>query len=321
MLYSAKRYKYFKMSADSGKVIALLYHRIAQTDSSDSLIPGLINASLAEFEKEIEFLTKHFSIISIEEIVEAFRCGQHLPSNALIITFDDGYKDNYTYAYAVLKKFKIPATIFLTSDFIDNDKDLIWTDKVAYVLDKTEQLSIDVSDLSYDLANKQKKNKAKVEIIEYLKNLDNYAKNKIVDSLSEKSGVGIEEVAAKNLYLSSSEILEMDKGGISFGSHGRSHSILTRLKLQEARDEILESKLKIEEIIGREIISFAYPNGTRFDFNNELIEILRECGYKIAFTAIPAINELKGDTDIFALNRVSAGRSFTDLKKNVAIYF
>jgi peptidoglycan/xylan/chitin deacetylase (PgdA/CDA1 family) len=303
------------------KFIILCYHRIGNKSGSNCLISSLINGTQEEFEKEIIFLKKYFNIISLDYLVERIDNKEPLPINSLLITFDDGYNDNYINAFPILKKYRVPAAVFLTTDFIDNDKDLIWTDKVAYIIKETEKGSVNISGLgTHSLTNRYRKDKAKIAIIEYLKSIDDSEKNKIIDLLSKDLKVYLGSKISEKLYLSSKEILEMAKDGISFGSHGCSHSILTKISLRQAQDEIVKSKMKIEELIGKEVTFFAYPNGTYLDFNNEIIEILKKAGYEAAFTTIPGGNRHSDSQDIFSLKRISAGQSLRDLKKNLFLY-
>lgn len=297
--------------------MALCYHRVAEKADSryflDSInrIPELFNA-------EISFLTRHFNIISLEEAIGSLVKKNFLPPKSMVITFDDGYKDNYINAYPILKKYKIPATIFLTTDFIDNDNDLIWTDKVAYIINKTKKDSITIPELgSCDLRDRQKRDKCKMALIEHLRQIDDFEKNEIIDFLCRDLDIQIEDKIASDLYLSSKEILEMSRNDIGFGSHSCSHTILTKISLKQAFSEIIDSKKKIEGIINKKVNLFAYPNGTMSDFNNDIEKIVKNAGYIAALTAMPGKNRYGNISNIFALKRITTGRTSDDFKTNL----
>jgi peptidoglycan/xylan/chitin deacetylase (PgdA/CDA1 family) len=320
ILERLSRKTFFKSSNDSS-FIALIYHRIANTANSNDPISMVINASVSKFDEEVNFLKRDFNIISAEEAVNALINKTVLPERGLLITFDDGYKDNYTNAFPVLKKYKVPATIFLTTDSIDNYKDFIWKDKVAYLINKAQKSFMTIPGLAtYNLMSVRKKNRAKISIIQYLEYRGDLEKNRVIDSLCEDLKVDLKNKSPKGLYLSSEEILEMSRAGISFGSHSCSHPILSNISPGQAQDEIIKSKAKIEQIVGEKVDFFAYPNGTKRDFNDRIIEILKDSGYKAAFTCIAGRNRQAADVDLFSLRRIPAGKSLWDLKKNILLY-
>lgn len=302
---------------DNGLTV-LCYHRVMNYLEAGQFSNLVVNCSPESFENEICFLMKHYNIISIEKAVEGLQPGNTLPPGSLGITFDDGYKDNYTNVFPILKKYELAVTIFLTTDFIDNDKNLIWTDRVTYLIDNTKRRFVDIPGPGYhSLTNKRQKEGAKIKIIEGLKKMNNGEKDKIIESLHKELAVEIKNDIAKGVYLSSGEIFEMSKSNVSFGSHGCSHSILTKINLDEARLEIVNSKKKIEQITCKNVKFFAYPNGTPFDFNSEIIEVLKTAGYEAAFTTIYGVNRKDANPDMFSLKRILTGKSLQGLMKNL----
>jgi peptidoglycan/xylan/chitin deacetylase (PgdA/CDA1 family) len=300
--------------------ITLLYHRIKEKDEAMDFLPTLINASPEEFEKEIKLLTKNFNVISINDALNNLKDNKPLPEKSMLVTFDDGYRDNYLNAFPVLKKYKVPAAIFLTSDLIDSD-DLIWTDKIACMIDKIKGRSLAVPGLGvYTVINKKNKDKAKFAIIEYLKSIDDREKDKIINSMSMGWNTDSCCHAAERYYLSGKEILEMAENGITFGSHGFSHSVLTKIDAGRLEREIIESKARIEEVTGKRVELFAYPHGAHGDFNENIAYFLKKSGYKAAFTAVPGRNYISDKLDLFSLKRVSAGKSLMELRKNIFLY-
>ena len=310
----------FGFNQNNGLTI-LCYHRVLDKAEADLFLGFVVNASPELFEKEIFFLMRHFTIIPLEKAIETIKDKDLLPKNSLAVTFDDGYRDNYTYAFPILKKYGIPATIFLTTDFIDNKNEWIWTDKIAYLFANTQSRRIDIPNLGiYNLTSRRKRWKAIIDVTEYLKNVNNSTKNDITGLICKKLESGISKDGDKRLYLSRNEILEMSRSNISFGSHGCSHSILTKIDLKEAKREIVDSKIKIENIINKPVRLFAYPNGSIYDFNGELISLLKEFGYKAAFTTLLGKNVTVENLDLFSLKRIPAGRSLMDIKRNLFLY-
>ncbi len=307
----------FKLHGKNISLFVIYYHKTSNSPKTN-LIPGLVNCSEEEFEKEILFFKKYFNLISLEDLKNYLLNNLVLPKNSLLITFDDGYKDNYTYAYQVLKRNKVPAAIFLTTDFIDNITNLIWTDQVAYIINSTKKDYIRIPGFC-KIRLKNNREGSIIELIEKLKLMDDNKKNMIIQQLLDDLGINPDNIP-RDSYLSTDEIMEMSRNKIYFGSHGCSHSILTRVDQIRAKNEIVNSKRRIEEITGKSVEFFAYPNGSFFDFNAQIIVFLKSAGYLGAFTTIPGVYKNSERLDNFSLKRIAAGRSLYDLKSNLFLF-
>lgn len=203
-------------------LIILTYHSISNEIEPDvTVTPG-------EFEKQIRYIIgKDYNVISLEEAVQYLQTDFEKASGSIVITFDDGYRDNYHNAYPLLRKYHIPATIFLISDFVG------------------------------DTGNK---------------------------------------------YLSLSQIREMRDNGISFGSHTVSHRILTGLSKEEVRNEVHNSRNVLESKLGQRVSLFAYPVGTRADFDDDIKEAVQNSKYGCACSNMYGMNGR--NADIFELKRI-----------------
>jgi hypothetical protein len=200
-----------------------------------------------------------------------------------VITFDDGYKDNYIYAYPILKKYDVPATIFLATGYIDNKK-VFWTTKLKYALGKTNLEEIEVEGIGrYPLRSIEDRGNSLYLIIKKLKTLPEEEKCRIVDKLLTLLNVELPHHLFVDRMLSWQEIREMSEDGIDFGAHTVNHPILTNISLSEAEREIVQSKKEIEEKISKEVRHFAYPNG---EFNDDIINLVKKSGFLSAVTTI-----------------------------------
>jgi peptidoglycan/xylan/chitin deacetylase (PgdA/CDA1 family) len=215
-------YQYITRSKSNKKgFIILTYHSISDEIEPDETVTP------EEFERQLQYIKENYKVISLEEAIEYLQTDFEKISGSIVITFDDGYGDNYYNAYPLLKRYNFPATIFLISDFIRNNG---------------------------------------------------------------------------NKYLSLSQIHEMIGNNISFGSHTVSHRILAGLTNEEVVREIKDSKDILESQLGQRINSFAYPVGTRADFNDAIMEIVKECKYTCACSNMYGMNG--ENADIFALKRI-----------------
>jgi peptidoglycan/xylan/chitin deacetylase (PgdA/CDA1 family) len=286
-----------------------MYHHV----SSESP-PWLLGAVASnDFEREIAHLCKVTRIVPIDWLVNQLYQGRDIPSKAVCITFDDGYKDNYNFAYPILRKYNAPATIFLTTGYIESSE-TFWDYKLRFAVWNTGVTTFDIAGLgSYRLKSPRDRLLAMNKIQADLLKLPEREKNLLIEKLLKVLGVDIPNRFGERFMLSWEEILEMIENGISFGAHTVTHPTLTRLAIEEAREEIIRSKRDIEERLGKPCTLFAYPNG---DFNTEIIELVKESGFQGAVTTIPRMIR-RGD-NLFRLGRISAGPDFYTFKGSLS---
>lgn len=278
------------------KFIVLMYHKIGE---GSDFIPAL---DARVFQKQISFIKKFYNVIPLEDIFI-------LPSSRnrkakAVVTFDDGYRSIYKYAYPILKKYNIPATVFLTVDSIEKNIP-IWPDLVSHYISTTQKDSIDLvlggSRVSFSFGSTEEKIKAIKEIKDLFKRISNDERLMFMQELKQKLEVN-DDVGEGLEMLSWDEIREMSKNNIFFGGHTLSHPILPNLSLEETKMELIQSKRIIEEKLNTSVYSFAYPNGLENDFNNDIKNILVDSGYRLACTTIFGKNDR--NTDSLGLKRV-----------------
>ena len=301
----------FRRSNQPGFLLVVTYHRISELlDSDDPL-----KVSVSTFEKQILHLKANYSIISAKDLNNVILGRTMLPDKACLITFDDGWKDNYTHAFPVLRKHGIPALIFISTDFIGTGKSF-WYERLKRVLmevrDSEEMVKI--SDewphpVVAQILNiiKSSLDKRPPLIYDLIESLKEFPDEKIEMLLQCLEINVVYPADSAPLMLSWNDVIEMYQNGISFGSHTKSHSILTLMDVEIVSHELTDSKRIIEEKIGESIHFFAYPNGNY----NELISIIvKNSNYKAAFTCDPAINY--GFQTPFKLKRLNMSESSSD---------
>ena len=268
----------------------LIYHRV--NDDGDPYFGGI---PVADFDRQMAYVSSRFHVMPLSSLVAALREGT-LPGNALAVTLDDGYRDNYTHAFPILQRYSIPATIFLTTSAIGSDRQL-WHDDVFSAFRNTTQpalMPLGAERIQGSLASVADRVRVQQRFLAYIRTLDETMRAQAVLELRDALRVG-PPPPTPNLMLSWDEIRAMSRGGIRFGSHTATHPILSRVDRERARRELQESKQAIEGQLGSRVDGFAYPNGTRADFLPETKELLREAGYDYAVTTIPGTNEPGGD--------------------------
>jgi peptidoglycan/xylan/chitin deacetylase (PgdA/CDA1 family) len=291
----------------------LNYHRVDDVTRSgfDSYAPN-VSATSSEFIHQINFIQHHYNVITCEHLSAWLRGERKLPPHSALITFDDGYADNYVQAFPILRAKNLPAIIFLTTDHIGNGKPLYW-DYVAYCFVHSQKKSVNLplqGPVSWNGAVEQKL--IIKQWIERIKQLPEPEKRRAVSELADVMEVVIPDDAFLGLYLSWDQVREMSQKGIEFGSHTTGHPILTRIPILQVKSELAGSKQKIEMEIQKPVIGFAYPNGGITDFSPTVMDAVRDSGYKVAFSLMGgAMNYSEVRKQPLAIRRIFLSASDT----------
>jgi peptidoglycan/xylan/chitin deacetylase (PgdA/CDA1 family) len=282
------------------------YHRIDDPYRADfdSFRPN-VSATPQDFERQMDYLAKWFNVVSLSDIVAWLDGHKDLPPYAALITFDDGYLDNYTSAFPILREHKFPALIFLTTGHIGTDAPFYW-DMAAYCFSHTEIDHVTFPDGHVESWTNQKQlEQVSKNWIEVMKTLPHAEKQIYVENLPVLLGVSIPAGFFQKSMMDWDQVKEMQKGGIEFGAHTMHHPILTRISVEQVREEVMGSKSRIEKELGQRVLGFAYPNGQASDLNTGIEQIVAESGIKAAFTLLSgpsSLDEVKRDP--FAIRRI-----------------
>lgn len=275
----------------------LNYHRIDWLENNQDMFQPNISATPPAFEEQMSFVAKWYRVISLEDLTNWLLKNKLLPPQAALITFDDGYLDNYLYAFPILKKYNFPAVIYLTSGYIASNRPFYW-DLASFCFFHTQADRVTLPNKTEKVwRTQQEKQFALKQWIATAKLLNEEEKQKWVTALPEALGVSIPQEKFANVMLNWEQIQEMRSANIEFGAHTVNHPILTRVSLNEARQEMIQSKKKIEKELNQPVTSLAYPNGTKADFNLEIAEIAKQSGFATAFTL------LSGPTSLSSVKR------------------
>jgi peptidoglycan/xylan/chitin deacetylase (PgdA/CDA1 family) len=304
------------------KIAILCYHRFTSSPISD----GALSASL--FESHLKYLKKHFTPVSFKQIHHVLE-GRLQVRNPLIMTVDDGYKDFADVAFPLLEKYRIPATLFVTTRFADGEM-WLWPDVVTYSIRETSRAMIESPDSGPDLPllTPVEKDRARNRLLAICKQMDNEEKLRFLADLAARLEIEIPSAPTPDFQSASWEDLRgLDKTLLEIGSHTLTHPILSRVSPESARREIAESKKQIERELDVEVNAFAYPNGFPEDYEARHKEMLKESGYKYAVSCNFGFNAY--DADMLELNRIVAPSEiprfvqevsgFEDLKRQIAI--
>jgi len=286
----------------SGASIFML-HRVLPRDHA-SYDPGLVTSTdvLADF---LDWLSEHFQVRPLDEV--ALRAETlHGGSPPCAITFDDGWLDNYLYAFPALKERALPASIFLPVSFIGTNRrfwpELLWSclEKLKLIAQRREILAEATRRFPWSppVAARQ----SDVDLRRLLMTRSSQEAEEFVHHLAEL--IGLSEVRRDRAWLNWDEVRKMEDAGISFGSHTMNHALLTGMPPSEAVSEIRRSREELTERLGHEVLGFAYPWGRASLVTREAV---RDAGYRFALTTRPGL--VKKGTDPWLLPRLAAGNS------------
>ena len=278
------------------RLFVLYYHKIngnARPFFGRSVVPDV-------FEKQIVYLKRNFNVIDFSRLQSISHC-ENAPKDFVIVTFDDGYQDNYLYAFPILKKHGVPATIFLTTGFIGTTN-MLWHDRLAWILYNANGGNFkSFNGLNQNLVDEinafaagslNEKIKTLFRLSDILKKYDESRRTETLAKLEVHLNVTKRPNENIHPMLSWQQVREMAAAGISFGSHTVNHPVLTQLSTDQALMEIVESKQKIEENIGCAVKVFAYPYGKNTDISLEIVRLIKNCGYKYACSTIKGAETL-----------------------------
>ena len=266
----------------SGRI--LYYHRV--NDEKDPFFPAI---SSTLFEQEMRFVAQHYKVVSLEEMVA--RLEQGSPEPVVAITFDDGYQDNYHTAFPILKRYGLPATIFLTTGTM-NGAEPLWFERLALAVKKTGKEYIDLEiDIPrrFWMRTEAERLAANGGIFTVLKNLpDPERRERLVEVLKLLGSA--EEGERWNKMLTWDQVRQMKAHRIDFGGHTVTHPFLSKMSREEVAWEAAECKRHIEEELQLPVLHFAYPNGREEDFGAWNKEVIRSAGYSAAVTTMWGLN-------------------------------
>jgi sugar transferase (PEP-CTERM/EpsH1 system associated) len=287
------------------RLVVLTYHRVLPVRAAlGYALPPMVMPR-DEFDAQMAHLSRRYAPLPLGEAAERLARGT-LPPRAVVVTFDDGYGDNYRHAFPILRKHGIPATIFVVTGALDR-RTPFWWDAVAQAVERIAALGrADADGLPGWLAARLdalrsggRSGETARAIVQELNRRDREEREATLAALlaaAPAGGAGGEGV------LTWAEVREMRRAGIEFGSHTVSHAFLDELAPEEARREIEDSLERLASELGAPTRLFAYPRGRVAE---PLRALLREAGVNVAVTT--ELGDNRTSDDLLALRRLDAG--------------
>lgn len=298
---------------DSPSILA--FHGLRE-DHDASLLDNIPHTKKSVFKQICRHLSLHYQVLPLAHIVNSLKEGIPLPKRAVALTFDDGYESNYQLAYPILRQFSLPATIFLTTGFIDRTERL-WFHRLECALlnSRSHSLSHEKSELK--LNSIPDRAHALTVLAAHLKSLPQEEMTSALDEMEHRLHSWSSEHPPALHPMSWDQAREMrDSGLIDFGAHTHRHLILGRCARETARVEINQSRDRIQAELGAAPRLFAYPNGQSGDYHAETEALLEEAGFLASVTMSPGF--AKSGVNPFTLPRYGAPESVHETEATVS---
>lgn len=267
------------------RLTVLAYHRITDIHADDFYgLASNVSATIEDFDAQMAYIAKNFTVISLDQLRQYILDGTELPKRPLLITFDDGYRDNYDNALPILKKYGFPAVIFTVTGRMENPLPL-WWDLCAQAFRETTLTSADLPYIGKRAINEQSQD----EFIEAIKKYPTSEIDTAIEQLNTALNVN---TSKEPLFFGWDEVREFVANGVSCQPHTVNHPIMTRIDLEQRFEELKQSRAALLEHTDQIVDTFAYPNGSPVDYDKETILALHELGYKMAVTLSPGPERL-----------------------------
>lgn len=296
---------------ENNRLFISMYHYTR--DLKHSRYPGIKGLDFELFRKQLEFFRENFNVVRMEQVIEAIKGGKSLPKNALLLTFDDGYADNYLYAFPLLEEFGFQGSFFIPGKTFTEHK-LLDVNKIHYILASADinKLVIDVREKmeyyrgrEYDYPTTEelwdqyaKENRFDSKEAIFVKRMLQSAlpeeiRGRIASDLFEKY-VGIsEEQLAYELYMTEEQIRTMKRHGMFIGIHGYDHYWLGNLSVEQMQKDITKALDVMDEFIDRREWVMNYPYGS---YNDDVMEYIEMNGACIGLTTDVRVADITKDS-------------------------
>jgi peptidoglycan/xylan/chitin deacetylase (PgdA/CDA1 family) len=299
---------------NQNELTILLYHGV-----TNSLSVGIENYSskhipIEDFEKQIRFLKKNCTILSMNDVVNISKAGDAWPEKAVAVTFDDGFKNNYVTAAPILEKYGCPATFYICAGMINTDL-MFWVDKIEDCINRTAKREISIlleKRVILLLDSNVEKISAVTTIKKYCKLSNAETKNRVINELICETGINPSSDACQNYKMMSwAEVRELNSCSLfNFGGHTLYHDVMTAQRMQDLAIDIDTTLNLLNYNLKKITTHFAYPEGQCNHYSDLVINALVDRGVVCCPSAIDGVNT---DEDLFNLKRIMPnfmGREF-----------
>lgn len=291
-------------------IVILMIHGVMDERGRPSWVPLRPQLSPEKLDEYLRTLSRRYHFVSLVDAAEMLQGKRPVEPYSVVLTFDDGYRNNVTHALPVLRKYNAPATFFVPTGFLENPRPF-WCDRLDYALQYTQvdgrQVRIGSCMMRLDSSSREAlctsymrlrrtAKEQKMSDLDFLRDIDELA-----TQLESESGKSLGEIHQNDDWSATvtwEQVQETIGNGVTIGSHTVDHTRLGLVDQAHARDQLTRSKHAIEARTGQPCVMLCYPNGS---YDADTVALARACGYLCAVTTDEGLNR-KGD-DVMKLKR------------------
>jgi peptidoglycan/xylan/chitin deacetylase (PgdA/CDA1 family) len=285
----------------------LTYHRVVD-DSVWPLDPDVTTPAGA-FEQQLAYVTRTFDLVGLDDVLGFLR-GRSLPPSPLLITFDDGYRDNHDVALPLLAKYGARATFFVATAYVD-ERRLYWWDRIHYALKKSPRATVELRyphALSVPLgSDPARRGTAIARVLQIVKERYDLDLPRFLDHLDDASGVAVtpneERALADRHVMTWDHVRALRRAGMDVASHTHTHRVLETLRPAELAMELHMSRALLEDVLGESVQAISYPVGRADTVPEPVRRAVRAARYEAAFSNHAGVS-LKCLADPLDLRRI-----------------
>jgi peptidoglycan/xylan/chitin deacetylase (PgdA/CDA1 family) len=278
----------------------LTYHRVVEKDEDTSFSPG-IAVSLPVFQQHAAYLSRHYHVLHIKDLLKASQSGTGLPPRSVLITFDDAYQDFARLAWPVLRRHDLPVTLFVPTAFPDHPERVFWWDWLSQAFHLTKRRdTLETPYGSFPLSDPSQRRSAYKRVRDTIKSLPN---TQVYDAVEQVCCL-LDVPPAGAPILGWNDLRELARQGVCLGAHTQTHPLMNQISLEEARQEISGSFSDLLRETGSTLPVFAYPGG---ELNDATARLLQEAGVELGFTTRRGLNDLRS-MDRLRISRINIGQ-------------
>lgn len=285
------------------RLAVLTYHRVIDREARPEPAPGTLSATPAAFALQIEFLAQNYRFISIEELLDDVRKDRMLPPRTLLLTFDDAYVDFEEHAWPILKRAGAPVTLFVPTGYPNHPERTFWWDRLfqSIVGATAERIETPLGPMAW--STRDERLHCFRLLREGIKGMPHGAAMELVDHVCRELGNG----SPAPRVLGWDSLRSLASEGVALGAHSRSHPLVDRIPIEQAREEIVGSMEDLRRETGSALPIFAYPGG---HYNDEVARLMDRANVQLAFTTDPGVNDIRR-SDRLRLRRIHVGSGTT----------
>ena len=303
------------------RAVVLMYHRVLTPEERRTAAshPALV-VERDTFARQMALLKKRFVVLSAAEFADHIEHRRPFPSSSCIVTFDDGWRDNYDNALPILSGLSIPSLIFLPMNFIGRRR-VFWQEALVQLLlravglvrqEPGRRAALEALLTPAGLAGVLDESGSNptttiIGAVSAQKALTRETIERVVAELAKNVGVRMEDLAETDGFIDWTQVQSMARQGVTFGGHGVDHLLLTQVSDAQADAEIEGSKIALDERLREPTPTFSYPNGY---CTPRVAAKVRSVGYRLAFIAQGG--PVTCTDDPWTLRRVNIHESVTD---------